>query len=544
LKKLLVIVFLIESAFVFAQDNQAKHKFDSIQQRANSFEKQEHDNDALKNKRNKADTIRNGLNSKYDSVKRKVTKPTEKVSDQIQKVNAAQAKLTQKIDSIKASANPNTLLVKSLDSLRSGLDSLKQKGVLRKVNGTSAKARKAQQKVNDKMSAIEGKANQKIGEFSSRGANIGSLNVPSVPGLAGVNNPMGKMNLNTDLKLPEINANTNLGIDSRAVGQEMKGANELTKIPQEKLGELKNIDAVKDVQGKVGDVSKIANEANGYAGDVKSIAQGKIGEVEQVPDMMENKLANLDDAKGLQKEIGTGNEYLKMASSDPEVAKELALNKAKDVAIDHFVGHEQELKAALDKMSKVKSKSKYAEGVLDMFKKPANPMKGKPFIERLVPGVTLQLQKSSNIWIDVNPYLTYRISGRFAAAAGWNERLSTNFKKRYFVPNEHIFGPRAFVEFKLKEGIILKVETEWMNTYITSVFPAYQVETNVRSWVWSTFAGVKNVFNFSKHVKGNVQVLYNLYNPEKISPYTNRLNVRFGFEFPLKKKPKKIADSL
>ncbi len=34
-------------------------------------------------------------------------------------------------------------------------------------------------------------------------------------------------------------------------------------------------------------------------------------------------------------------------------------------------------------------------------------------------------------------------------------------------------------------------------------------------------------------------MLYNLYNPEKKSPYANRFNVRMGLELPLKKRDKK-----
>ena len=36
-----------------------------------------------------------------------------------------------------------------------------------------------------------------------------------------------------------------------------------------------------------------------------------------------------------------------------------------------------------------------------------------------------------------------------------------------------------------------------------------------------------------------MQFMYNLYNPEHRSPYAGRLNVPFGFEFPLRKKKSK-----
>ena len=41
---------------------------------------------------------------------------------------------------------------------------------------------------------------------------------------------------------------------------------------------------------------------------------------------------------------------------------------------------------------------KDAETVVDILKKPANPMRGKPFIERLLPGTSLQFQSSTVIY--------------------------------------------------------------------------------------------------------------------------------------------------
>ena len=57
-----------------------------------------------------------------------------------------------------------------------------------------------------------------------------------------------------------------------------------------------------------------------------------------------------------------------------------------------------------------------------------------------------------------------------------------------------------------------------------------------RQWVWSYFAGFKRDFRFSKHVMGHVQLLYNIYDRYHKNPYSNRLNVRMGFDFPLQKK--------
>jgi hypothetical protein len=60
--------------------------------------------------------------------------------------------------------------------------------------------------------------------------------------------------------------------------------------------------------------------------------------------------------------------------------------------------------------------------------------------------------------------------------------------------------------------------------------PAY------REWVPSIFFGMKKEFTLYKQVKGYSEVLYNLYDKDDMSPYTDSFSMRFGFEFPMKKK--------
>jgi len=217
----------------------------------------------------------------------------------------------------------------------------------------------------------------------------------------------------------------------------------------------------------------------------------------------------------------------------------MTFKQAKEQAIDHFEGKEKELLAAMDQLSGLKKKFKHTDGVLDLFKKHQRPLYSKPFIERVVPGISMQLASRDNVWwFDFNPSTSYIISYRWAAGLGWNERLPINFKENRIESSDHIFGSRVFTEFKLREGFALKLETEWMNTFPNTFYPAYPQEQSKRSWVWSSFSGIKNSFNLSKKMRGQVQILYNLYNPEKQNPYLARVNFRFGVEYALKKKQK------
>lgn len=64
------------------------------------------------------------------------------------------------------------------------------------------------------------------------------------------------------------------------------------------------------------------------------------------------------------------------------------------------------------------------------------------------------------------------------------------------------------------------------------------VDQIYREWVHSIFVSIKKDFTVYKNIKGNTEVLYNLYDKEGMSPYGEKLAVRFGFEFPMKKKGK------
>jgi hypothetical protein len=150
--------------------------------------------------------------------------------------------------------------------------------------------------------------------------------------------------------------------------------------------------------------------------------------------------------------------------------------------------------------------------------------------------MNLQIQKKNDLLLDFNPYIGYRISGRFTSGLGWNERLGINTKKKTGAPMDRIYGVRSFVHFKIKDGVYAKAEVESMNADVPPSVLLGPSEHAGRQWVKSYFAGLKKDFRYSNSIMGNVQVLYNIHNPHHMSPYVSNFNVRMGFEFPIKKK--------
>jgi hypothetical protein len=245
--------------------------------------------------------------------------------------------------------------------------------------------------------------------------------------------------------------------------------------------------------------------------------------------------------QGYEKMAGMGN--------DPEAMKKMALQEVQKEAVNHFAGKEQQLQAAMNKVSQLKMKYPNLKSLQDTLKKRPNAMHGKPLIERILPGFTFQVLKTDNrTSVDFNPWIGYRFNGRLTAGAGWNSRMRLDFRHAHFGSRHGVYGPRVFGQFKLSKGFSARAELECMNTYVPpSLQPLLAMDRRRREWVWGVFAGIKKDYTLYKNIKGNVQMLYNVYtlfgHHPTVNIYGDALAVRLGFEFPMKKKKEAPKDS-
>jgi hypothetical protein len=107
----------------------------------------------------------------------------------------------------------------------------------------------------------------------------------------------------------------------------------------------------------------------------------------------------------------------------------------------------------------------------------------------------------------------------------------------HLIHKDRIFGPRTFAEFSFRKGFALRGEVETMNTFVPPLITnSTIVDPANRQWVWGVFGGIKKEYKLSKTIRGNIQMMYNFHDRfYKTSPYADRVNVRMGFEFPMKK---------
>jgi hypothetical protein len=440
----------------------------------------------------------------------------------LNRIDSLQSGLTQKIDSLISLPDADDVIGKKVDGLKSQLDSMKNPGVVGDARVEVSKLQEPGQKLEEKVSTLEGKVNEKLGLFSSNGANTpGSIDV-SLPSAPGVDEALGDINPELDfpdknLSLPEAGDLTNID-----------GASDV----KEGISEVTNSQALFEVKDVTNEISAATGQINSYAGEVENLKEGNVDQV------VETRAGDLEPVKNLREEIDPATdstELIKKWNSNPEVAKELALNKAKEQAGNHFLGHENDLKAAMEKLSGMKAKVPDKDQVVDLFAKHPQSLKHQSFRQRLIPGFAFQIQKAQSFWFDLNPQAGYKINGRWLSGFGLNYRWAFDLREIEWENKQRIYGPRMFAQFRVKDNFWLKAEVEYVNSPLRASWPINS-EIIGRGWICSFFGGIKKDFQFSKHVKGHVQMLYNMYNPEKKSPYTDRLNVRMGFDFPMSKK--------
>jgi hypothetical protein len=421
-------------------------------------------------------------------------------------LDSSQAGAQHVIDSLQALNLPHERYVQKLDSIRQKRES-------------------EIQSLNQKVEGLKSKATQKID----------GLNLPPE-----AKDQIAQVTGNIDgFQLPVKDLNLGaVGVDS-PFGS-LDGLSSSVESPVGKIGEL---GGMPELPGELGQVKDVTGQLGGYQQDIQNIAGGNLKDVKQIPGALEGKAAEATGLGDVTKQAESLNPMLD-AAKNPDAMKQQAIKQVQQQAVNHFAGKEQVLQQAMEKMSKLKSKYSSLNSLKDIPKRRPNEMRGKPLRERLLPGIALQIQKKGDdILVDFNPYVGYRLSGRLTSGIGWNHRVGYNTDRNAFTSAPRVYGPRVYGEFRLGKGFSPRAEFEYMNTYVPPQLQTPVTDPGVRAWVPGAFVGMKKDYRFIGSVKGTAMIMLRVFNVDHKSPYADVLNVRFGFEFPQKKKKAKKADA-
>jgi hypothetical protein len=508
----------------------------------------------VKNVATKADSLGNRVENsihKTDTLHTVLQTATNAVTDSVVSINTLRHTPQNKIDSIeRAFYGQSDSLKQQFKSKLSEIDAISkklqhQKDSLSALNLPTEKYTRKIDSLNQKRKAGVTELNQKVdklksntvgrldeldlgpelnGSVSTATNNVDKFKLPAkdlnIPGLDMADNPMKNLDgLTTDINAPLAKVG-NLNEAGR-------------------LGDVVNLGKIKGIQmpNELSQATDITKQAGQYTGDLKNISTGNLGDVKT----LETKAADVSGLNEITGQTKVLDGYKDQVGQlqDPSATKEQAVQKVQEVAIDHFAGKEEVLRKAMDQVAKYKEKYSSLQSLEDAKKRRPNAMRGKPIRERLLPGIGFQVHRKNDLLVDFNPHLGYRFSGRFTSGMGWNQRWAYDQKKDRFHSRNRIFGPRAYAELNLFKGFFPRFEMEAMNTFIPTSFSSHTTDKGSREWVFSAFFGLKKSYKFLKKANGTTSVMFNLYNPKHKSPYADVVNVRFGFELPIKKNRKK-----
>ena len=440
------------------------------------------------------------LRTQYDSIGRKFESPI--------------ARLQHQADSARKLNLPTDAYTKKLDSL----EQLRDKNLAEVRNKTEKLKAQSAEKINSLKlpPEVSKEAQQYTQGLSKLDVSLPSSSLPSMPSLGTLPN----VNIpNTNLpnaSIPNVDANI------------PNGAGDL-KTPEIKTPEA--LGEVNKIGDQVSEISKVGSEITD-AKDKLNDPEGR----KEVLAKAEEKAAESAPVKEVTEKVGMPDHNL---LKDGQLSQKELKEQAQQQAIDHFAGKEQQVQAAMGQMSKLKQKYSSVQSIKDLPKRAPNPLKGKPFVERLVPALGFQILVKNEWLTDLYPNIGYRFNGKITAGLGWNQRWGFT-RDGSFNHKAQIYGPRIYGEVTAFRGFSGRLELE---TMYTRTPPILKIRTNKevsdREWVPGIFAGIKNEYTIIKNLKGTVTLLYNLYNPDYKSPYGDRLMTRFGFEWKIKKKKKK-----
>ncbi|HCW07632.1 MAG TPA: hypothetical protein DGG95_09750, partial [Cytophagales bacterium] len=231
----------------------------------------------------------------------------------------------------------------------------------------------------------------------------------------------------------------------------------------------------------------------------------------------------------MEKELG--------ALKNPKSADSIALAQLKP-AINHFAGKEQELQSAMSQVSKYKEKYSSVKSLAELPKRAPNPLKGKPWYERTVPGVNYFVQNKSYALVDFNPYVGWRFNPHLTISLGWNERIGISHGEFRTNKYDRVYGVRASASYLWTHGITFKVAPEVMDAFVPTDGTR---DVKHEATVWGLYAGIKKDFPIYKKIKGYSEVMYN-FTQHGQNIYGDPVSFRFGIEGWLKKNPKKQKD--
>jgi hypothetical protein len=524
------------------------------------------------------------VSSKTDSVKKDTTSiSADSLAKRTKyKLDSASKRINFKIDSLNKKGLPTAHYQKKLDSINLCVQNLMSLTALsKKVNNkisASLKSREdsLQKKFNKKTGKLQRKIKKKthsIDSLTAKAKDPGQVKVgkadaafnskiqkdaklPGVGGGSGVNVNTAIPGAVTSKEASELQqAGKNLSLPQ--IKEVQRAEAELKKVenlPKQEINELKNNKEVSEIKNEAKEVTKLEKQTEEYKKQIKEVKKLDKSSVDSLAKSSEKDIEKIAGSSSYAKELSKETSVITTQKNALEQYKDMLTDFKKQVGVrdvkdistkqlsNPFVGQEMKLKAGVAELDKLKAK--YHTITTDsrgLMKRVRNEMYGRPFKERIIPGLGFQWYPGKQVGVDLTSYLMYRITGRWRMGLGYSDRLVFD-DKNWNVSSGHVQAIRVMTDYRLLPTLHLHVEEEWTH-YDLNAQNIYRTITDppLKEWNVKLNAGVLKGYKISRRINGQMQLLYNTLDWSNF-PQSKNTAMRFGFEYKFgvkKTKPSK-----
>lgn len=451
-----------------------------------------------------------------DSIQNIVNLPNDKV-------NQVNAGIRSRADSVLMKLN------KPADDLDAEIDEREEK-VRNKLSG-------AEDKAQDKVTSVQNDLQQDVNKATDNKLKLQDNEVKP-PG----QDALLPDNINTsDLGLPETDV-PSMNLDAPRIEVPSIETPQLpeTRLDANSLAEKAdvNLDGITSVGNEINKVDGALADAEKYEDEIKNIKENGLKDAEKLPEEIEKRAGNIEGIKTLETGKQKAKEYQSVIQryKDEKLLQEEIKRKAKTVANDKLNQFSPAFKEAQEQIGNARRLKPGVQALKESTRRQANTMKGKPFRQRFIPGITLQGYNNDRFTLDLAAQAGYRLSGRLTMGLGYTYRISISDKNINIIRSEGITGYRFYTDFRLIKSFFVHGDYE-----ILSLDRRKQLKLleTTPTQVHGSYFGLGKRYNVSRKVKGSIMGLYRV-NYKGEAPGISKFTLRIGFDYNLSYKKRKF----
>jgi hypothetical protein len=157
-----------------------------------------------------------------------------------------------------------------------------------------------------------------------------------------------------------------------------------------------------------------------------------------------------------------------------------------------------------------------------------NQQRGKTFLQRLEYGTDLQFGKTTRFIpsnANIGFHVGYKLNNKSSAGVGAGYKLGFGSSWNKIRLSHEGISLRSYVSWKIKGRFFLRGASEWNYNH---GFRHFDELKNVSRWQQSALLGISKQYQFSKKIKGNMQVLFNFLYKQTV-PVSEPVVFRMGY---------------